>query len=221
MLKSSWLWPLCYLCLYLFWVSRAFPCNFYPNIRVVFVKVELGWRILLNFYSIGCANSLLSRSCEVTSLPLKLSTFAGIPMIFLICRWRHRRRMDQLNSRERFLDYTPSEIHAEHVGDSTLQVTPNTPFNISSLDSSCVQTGWFVVSVVNDFLFDARLSLQIHYAKGPVAKVPKQYYNRIFALWVLLHQALQLGPDCTASRPPPRHVQQLYFMVKIYNDMSC
>ena len=37
-------------------------------------------------------------------------------MIFLICRWRHRRRMDQLNSRERFLDYTPSEIHAEHVG---------------------------------------------------------------------------------------------------------
>ena len=44
-------------------------------------------------------------------------------MIFLICRWRHRRRMDQLNSRERFLDYNPSDIHAEHVGDSTLQVT--------------------------------------------------------------------------------------------------
>ncbi len=29
--------------------------------------------------------------------------------------------MDALNSRERFIDYTP-EIHAEHVGDSTLQV---------------------------------------------------------------------------------------------------
>ncbi len=54
--------------------------------------------------------------------------FAGIPVVFLVCRWRHRRRMDQLNSRERFLDYNPTDLHAEHVGDSTLQVCARDSF---------------------------------------------------------------------------------------------
>ena len=60
---------------------------------------------------------------ELSTYNLFSYSHVGIPMIFLICRWRHRRRMDQLNSRERFLDYNPSDIHAEHVGDSTLQVS--------------------------------------------------------------------------------------------------
>ena len=46
----------------------------------------------------------------------------GLPLVFLVCRWRHRRRMDELNARERFLTYT-GDLRAEHVGDSTLQVS--------------------------------------------------------------------------------------------------
>ena len=54
-------------------------------------------------------------------LPL-LMLIIGIPLIFVLCRWRHRRRMDELNARERFLSYE-GDIHAEPVGDSTLQVS--------------------------------------------------------------------------------------------------
>ena len=53
-------------------------------------------------------------------LPVLL-LIVGIPLIFVVCRWRHRRRMDELNARERFLSYE-GDIRAEPVGDSTLQV---------------------------------------------------------------------------------------------------
>lgn len=53
-------------------------------------------------------------------LPLLLLVI-GIPLIFILCRWRHKRRMQQLNARERFLGYS-GDINAEPVGDNTLQV---------------------------------------------------------------------------------------------------
>ena len=60
------------------------------------------------------------------ALPVLL-LLAGIPLIFVLCRRRHKRRMEELDARERFLhrcchDDTPGGIHVEHVGEQTLQV---------------------------------------------------------------------------------------------------
>jgi hypothetical protein len=48
----------------------------------------------------------------------------GCPLVFLVCRWRHRRRMAALSARERILGaYTfDGELRAEQAGDNTLKV---------------------------------------------------------------------------------------------------
>ena len=56
----------------------------------------------------------------VILLPMLLLV-VGIPLILFVCRYRHRQHMDELSARERFLNYD-SDIHAEAIGDSTLQV---------------------------------------------------------------------------------------------------
>ncbi|KAI0222788.1 Activin receptor type-1 [Lamellibrachia satsuma] len=55
----------------------------------------------------------------VILLPMLLLV-VGIPLILFICRYRHRQHMDELSARERFLNYD-GDIHAEPIGDSTLQ----------------------------------------------------------------------------------------------------
>lgn len=54
-------------------------------------------------------------------LPIVL-LLIGIPAIFFVCRYRHERRMRELEARERFLSTEGDVFRAEHVGDSTLQV---------------------------------------------------------------------------------------------------
>ena len=53
-----------------------------------------------------------------------LLLFIGCPLVFLLCRYRHRRRMDALSSRERILGAynVNGDLRAEQAGDSTLQV---------------------------------------------------------------------------------------------------
>ena len=65
-------------------------------------------------------NPSIQLACAIL-LPTAL-LLIGIPLIFLICRHRHQRRMRELEARERFLTADEDLLRAEHVGESTLQV---------------------------------------------------------------------------------------------------
>lgn len=64
------------------------------------------------------------------ALPL-LVLVVGVPLVLWLCRRRHKRRMQELDARERFLhrcchdDATagPNGIQVQHVGEHTLQVS--------------------------------------------------------------------------------------------------
>ncbi|ELT90987.1 hypothetical protein CAPTEDRAFT_109715, partial [Capitella teleta] len=59
----------------------------------------------------------------VAILSPTLLLIVGCPLVFLLCRWRHRRRMDALTARERVLgayDFN-GDLRAEQAGDSTLK----------------------------------------------------------------------------------------------------
>ena len=93
--------------------------------------------------SLLAANLLFDASVQLAlaiMLPV-VFLLIGIGLGCLVCRCRHRRRMDEINARERFLGYANGDILAEHVGDNTLQVYTSILLQQSpSLESSTQQS---------------------------------------------------------------------------------
>ena len=70
---------------------------------------------------VGLMDSQVQLALAVV-LPI-FAVIIALPVILILCRVRHRRRMEELNVHERILDYSNGDgLRAEHVGDSTLQV---------------------------------------------------------------------------------------------------
>ena len=83
-------------------------------------------QLLLCAYVAGPGSVFLDPHVQLALAILSptLLLFIGCPLVFLLCRCRHRRRMNALSARERILGAynVNGDLTAEQAGDNTLQV---------------------------------------------------------------------------------------------------